>query len=108
MAEYIVQINRVVIAWNSRSHKTVTLSVTEAECSEITEVCYKILFVYATLLFMEVVVKYPITVCVDNVEDILLSKNTSSSQRTKHIDVRQYFICNYVEDRTVKNQFLRS
>ena len=39
MAGYIFRINIAVIACHSRTQKTVTLSVTEAEDSEITEVC---------------------------------------------------------------------
>ena len=79
MTGYIVIINRAVIAWNLRSHKIVTLSVTEAEYSEIKEVCCKILFFCAILLFMGVVIKYLISVHIDNIEAILLSENTSLS-----------------------------
>ena len=56
MIGYIVQIDGEVIDWCSQSHKTVTLSVTEAEYSEITEVCCEILFFHAVLLFMGVIV----------------------------------------------------
>ena len=40
VTRYIVLINGVVIAWCSGSQKIVTLSVTEAKYSEITEVCF--------------------------------------------------------------------
>ena len=46
---------------------------------------------------MGVVVEYPISMDVDNVGDIFLSENISLSKWTKHIDVRQHFICEYVE-----------
>ena len=45
---------------------------------------------------------------VDNFGAIFLLENTSVSQRKKHIDMRHYFICDYVEYRTVKIQFLCS
>ena len=57
---------------------------------------------------MGVVFEYPIIVHVDNVGVILLSKNTSLYQQTKHIDVRHHFISDYVEDGTVKIKFFRS
>ena len=41
---YDVLINGVFVAWPSRNHKTVTLSITEDEYSLILEVCCKILF----------------------------------------------------------------
>ena len=91
-----------------RSHKTVTLSVTEAEYSAITEVCYKILFFRTISLFIGVIVEYNITVHVDIVGDIFLLENASVYQRTKHIDPRHHFICDYLEDRTEKTQFVFS
>ena len=45
---------------------------------------------------------------VNNVGAIFLSENTSVSQRTKHIDMCNHFICDYVEYGTVEIQFLHS
>ena len=104
---YFIIVNVVVIDWRSQSHKTVILYVTESEYSSITKVWCKILCVHELLLFMEVTFKYPITVYVDNFGDIFLSENTLVYQRAKHIDVRQQFICDYVEDVTLKIQFFR-
>ena len=52
------------------------------------------------------VVEYTITVHVDNSGEIFLSENTSASQQKNHKDVHHKFICNYVEDGTVKIEFL--
>ena len=57
---------------------------------------------------MVFVVKYPITVHVDNVGAIFLSENTSVYQKTTHIDVRHHFIRGYVEDVSVKIKFVHS
>ena len=54
---YIVLINGAIITCHFQIQKTVTLSVIEAEYSEITELCCKILFVRAILLFMGAVVE---------------------------------------------------
>ena len=75
----------------------VTQYVTESEYSEIPEVCCKILFVHAILLFMGVVVEYPITLHVDKIGAIVLSGNTLVYQWRKHIYVRHHFIYDYVE-----------
>ena len=108
MIGYIVLINRAFIAWCLRSQKTVTLSITEAEYSAIMEVCCKILYFSANLLFMGVFVEYLITMHVDNVGTISLSENTQVSQRTNKTYVRHQFIRDHVEDVTVKIQFVRS
>ena len=72
------------------------------------KLCCKKLFFYDILLFMGVVVKYPITLPVDNVGSILLLDNTLVYQQTKHTDICHPFICDYVEDRTEKNKNLCS
>ena len=99
MAGYIVIINRVVIVCRLQSQKKVTLSVIESEYSSITELCCKILFFHAKLLFMGVVVvEYFITVHVDNFGATFLSENTLVSQKTNQVEVRYHFIHDYVED----------
>ena len=62
---YIVLINRSVITCHSQIHKTVTLSVIEAEYSSIMKVYFKILFFHVILLFIGVVVEYPISVTLE-------------------------------------------
>ena len=37
-----------------------------------------------------------------------MAKNQSSSQRTKHVDVRYHFVREFVEDGIVKVKFVRS
>ena len=60
MTRYTVIINRSVIPWYSQSQKIVTLFVTEAQYSVITELCCEILFVCAISFLMGVVFEYPI------------------------------------------------
>ena len=106
---YIVLRNIVAIAWRSQSQKTVTLYVTEAEYSEVTEICFEILLIRAILLFVGVVVEYSIAVHIDSVGAILLSENTLVSQQRKHIDIIcHHFIRDCVEDRTVRIKFVPS
>ena len=96
---YIVLINGAIISWRPRIHKPVTISVTEYEYLSITELCCKILFFHAKLLFMGVVVvEYFITVHVDNFGATFLSENTLVSQKTNQVEVRYHFIHDYVED----------
>ena len=46
---------------------------------------------------MEVTAEYSITVHVDNIGAIFLSKKTSKPQRTDNKNVCHYFILNYIE-----------
>ena len=82
--------------------KTGTVSVTEYEYSEITEVCCEIIIVSENLLFMGVVVEYPITEHIYNLGYIFLSKNILVSRQTNNKGVHHHFIWDYIEDGTVK------
>ena len=44
----------------------------------------------------------------DNVGAIFLMENVSTSQRTKHIDVRYHFVREFVEDGFIKIIFVRT
>ena len=52
--------------------------------------------------------RYPITVHDDNIGAIFPSYKTLVTQQTKHIYVRHHFICDNVEDGTVKIQYFCS
>ena len=52
--------------------------------------------------------KLPITVHVDNVGAIWLSNNRTTSDRTKHIDIRTSFVKEYQEDGKFIIKFVKS
>lgn len=68
----------------------------------------EILYVAGILKFLGVPLEYPITVNVDNIGAVYLSKNATTGSRTKHIDTRYHFVREYIEDGVVKVQFVRS
>ena len=57
---------------------------------------------------MNIEIELPITVHVDNVEAIWLSNNRTTSDRTKHIDIRTSFVNEYQEDGKIINKFVKS
>ena len=57
---------------------------------------------------MNIEVKLPITVYVDNVGAIWLSNNHTTSDRTKHIDIRTSFVKEYQEDGKIIIKFVKS
>ena len=68
----------------------------------------EILYVAGILKFLGVPLEYPITVNVDNIGAVYLSKNATTGSRTKHIDTRYHFVREYIEDGIIKVQFVRS
>ena len=65
-------------------------------------------FIIQVLETMKVNVKLPITVHIDNVGAIFMATNHTSSDRTKHVDVRYHFVREFIEDGVVKIKFIRS
>ena len=78
----------IPITWRTKWMKSVVLSTTEAEYMVLSEGVKELKFIVQLLQTMNIEVKLPITVCVDNVGAILLSHNRTTSDRTKHIDIR--------------------
>ena len=74
----------------------------------LSEVVKELKFIVQLLQTMNIEVELPITVHVDNVGAIWLSKNRTTSDRTKHIDIRTSFVKEYQEDGKIIIKFLKS
>ena len=98
----------IPIAWRSKGMKSVLLSTTEAEYMALSEVVKELKFIVQLLQTMNIEVELPITVHVDNVGAIWLSNNRTTSDRTKHIDIRTSFVKEYQEDGKIIIKFVKS
>lgn len=105
---YVVYFLGVPVAWRSKGMKSVCLSSTEAEYVSISEVVKEISFILQVLESMEVEVALPVVVQVDNIGAIWLANNKTTSDRTKHVDVRAHFTREFIEDGKIKIVFVRS
>ena len=105
---YVIYFCGAPIAWKSKSGKSVTLSSTEAEYFAMSEVTKEIIFVKQLIETMGIELHLPIIVRVDNVGAIYIANNYTTSQRTKHIDVRTHFVREFIEDGIIKIVFIKS
>ncbi len=85
-----------------------TLSSSEAEYVALSEAAKEVKFVYQLLVSMDMKVKLPIVVHVDNLGAVFMSENVSVSQRTKHVDIHYRFVQEFVLDRFIKVIFVRT
>jgi hypothetical protein len=76
----------------------VTLSTTESEYVAMSEAVRELKFTYQVLQALNVKVKLPIKVNVDNVGAIFLANNRNASKRTKHVDVRYHFVREMIDE----------
>ena len=87
---------------------SVVLSTTEAEYMAQSEVEKELKVIVHFLQTMNIEVELPITVHTDNVGAIWLSNNRTTSDRTKHIDIRTSFVREYQEDGKIIIKFVKS
>jgi Reverse transcriptase (RNA-dependent DNA polymerase) len=105
---FVIYIQGCLISWKSRKQKSVTLSSSEAEYVAISEVCAEIMFLKQVVEFMEIKVKLPIIVKVDNVGAIYLANNAVSGPRMKHVDIRYHFVRDLIEEGIIEVAFVKS
>jgi hypothetical protein len=85
-------LNKAPVTQKSRMQRCVTLSVTEAELVAATECAQDMLFTMRVLESMGLKVKKPMIMEVDNKGAVDLTHNWSVGGRTRHVDVRYYFL----------------
>jgi hypothetical protein len=78
------------------------LSSTEAEYYATSEIAKEVIFAKNLLEEMGIQLQFPINIKCDNVGAIYLANNHCNSQRTNHIDTRQHFVREWVEDEILK------
>ena len=105
---YVIYFCGIPIAWRSKGMKSVVLSTTEAEYMALSEVVKELKYIVQLLETMNIEVKLPITVHVDNVGAIWLSNNGNTGYRTKHIDIRTSSVKAYQEDGKIIIKFVKS
>ena len=62
----------------------------------------EVIFVVQLLRSMQIVVKYPVMVRVDNVGAIFMASNVTTTCHTKHVDLWYKYVNEYVKDGIVK------
>ena len=95
-----------MIAWRSRGQKVVSLSSSEAEFYACAEAVREVPFIAQILLFLGIPLRLPVEVLVDNIGAIFMTQNATSSDRTRHMDVRYRFVEGMQNDGLVKVIFV--
>ena len=92
--------------WSSRTIKTTALSSTESEYIALGGSGQELKFM--CMLLQEVGIgQLPGIIYEDNEGAIFLAKNQQVSMRTKHIDVRYYFIRDLVQEKMLNIVYVR-
>ena len=96
-----VFLNEAPVVFRSATQKFVTLSVTEAEAAAGVMVAQDMLHVMRLLLSLGLKVKLPMVLEMDNKGAVGLANNWSVGGRTRHVDVRNYFLRDLKDEGTL-------
>ena len=88
--------------------KVVSLSSAEAEFYACAEAAKEVPFLKQLLTFLGIKVVTPIEVMIDNVGAIYMSQGESSTSRTRHMDVRWFYVNDMQDEGTILIKFVRS
>jgi hypothetical protein len=88
-------LGRSLVSWTSKKQNSVALSTAEAEYIAAGACCTQILYMKQTLLEYCVVLEKVPLLC-DNESDVKIANNPVQHSRTKHIDIRHYFLRDHV------------
>ena len=87
-----VFVNDVPISFRSATQKFVTLSVTEAEIAAGVMVAQDMLYIYRLMESLELEIELPMVLEMDNSGAVDIANSWSVGGRTRHVDVRNYFL----------------
>jgi hypothetical protein len=91
-----------MISWASRKQKFVALSTTEAEYIAISDACTEAVWLCKPVFgLFDQVLDSTVIYC-DNQSCVKLSENTVFHDRSKHIEIKYYFLCDKVQRGEVK------
>ena len=105
---FVIYVMGVPVCWKSKAQNHVTLSSSEAEFVALSEAAKEIKFVVQILESMDIKVKKPVIVRVDNNGAIFMSENVAATGKTKHMDIRYHFVREFVEDGLIKIVFVKT
>jgi len=89
-------IGSTLVSWHSKKQNGVALSNVEAEYISTGSCCAQILWMRQQLSDYGLMLDH-IPICCDNTSAINLSKNPILHSRTKHIEIRHYFLRDHVQ-----------
>lgn len=105
---YVVMYCGGPIAWCSRKQPIVALSTTEAEYIAASDCVKELLYLKALIDELTDSEMKNVKVYVDNQSAITLIKNGQMNKRSKHIDVRYYFISEKVHEGLISISYCSS
>ncbi|GJT27340.1 retrovirus-related pol polyprotein from transposon TNT 1-94 [Tanacetum coccineum] len=94
-----------LVCWSAKKQQSVAMSSTEAEYVAAAGCCASIIWLKSQLSDYDIHYKM-VTIFCDNTSSIAISNNLVLHSRTKHIDIRYYFISDHILKGNIKLHFI--
>ena len=108
MFGFLVMLNDVPVSFRTKRQSIFALSTTEAEYIGLCEGIKELMFVWNMLKFLGVQVKEPLVVYNDNQGAINIGNDLSSVSRTKHIEMKYFFVQELVENGKITLKYIQT
>lgn len=105
---YVFMLGTGAVSWSSKKQTIVTLSSTEAEFVAATACVCQAIWLRRILKELQFKMERATTIFCDNNSAIKLPKNPVNHGRSKHIDVKYYFLRDLNNEGTIELQYCRS
>lgn len=107
---FVIVFAGAAVVWKTRKQRTVALSTVEAEYIAMTEVVKEWIWIknFFEELGLTEYVPQPCVIKCDNQGAISLSRNNVVSAKSKHIDIRLHYLRDYVDDGSVRFEYVNS
>jgi hypothetical protein len=97
----VIRLGKASVSWSSTKQKNNSKSSTESELYSLSDSCGPVIWARNFLIAQGYKVG-PATIYQDNKSTIQLAKNgLSSSQRTRHINIRYFFVKDRIESKEI-------
>jgi hypothetical protein len=104
-AGYAVLMCGYVVAWGSRLQPTVALSTMEVEYIALCAATQEVMFLRQLISEFSVVLKHTTSMMEDNKGCISYAKNSTTTSRSKHINVKMRFVRDIIRDNIIVVQW---
>lgn len=99
---YCIFYGSCLISWASQRQRIVSLSSSKSEYISACELCKEIIPISSTFEELGYKDVEPVDVYIDNQSTVKMAKKTAHCQRTKHMDVRDKWISERVEENKIR------
>ena len=102
---YLFMMNGAAVSWRSQKQTCVALSTAEAEYIALAAAAQEATWMRKLMKDFHESQAEPVTIYEDNQSAICIARNPQSHHKTKHVDIKYHYVCDMVQDVTIKVQY---